>query len=373
MKRAVTVEMLDPRALNRALLARQLLLQRHALSAAEAIERLVGIQSQAPLPPYYGLWTRLEGFAPAELSDLITGRVVVRIVLMRGTVHLVTARDCLALRPVLQPLLERWFHRSSPYGRQLAGVDIAAVVTAGRALVEETPYTLAALGALLRERWPDREANALAQAIRALAPLVQVPPRGLWGVSGQTTLTTTEAWLGQPLATDTAPDALILRYLAAFGPATIADAQKWSGLTALRAPFARLRPRLLTFRDERGRELFDLPDAPRPDPATPAPARFLAEFDNVLLAHADRTRITSEEHRARFMTVNGLVLGTVLVDGFVGGLWKIARERGAATLHVTPFAPLALPARAALTEEGARLLAFAAPGEQHDIAFTSPG
>ena len=363
---------LGPRALNRALLARQMLLRREAISAAETIERLAGMQAQAPFPPYYGLWSRLEGFEPAELSTLLLAREAVRIVLLRGTVHLVTARDALAFRPVVQPYLDRWFHRGSPYGRKLAGLDLAAVLAAGRALVEEEPRTGLALGALLRERWPDRDPKSLAEAIRALVPLVQVPPRGIWGRSGQTTLTTAEAWLGQPLGADAAPDALILRYLAAFGPASIADAQKWSGLAGLRPTFARLRPRLLTFRDERGRELFDLPDAPRPDPSTPAPARFLAEFDNVVLAHADRARIAGGYPASRFITVNGLVLGTILVDGFVGGTWKIARERDAATLHVAPFAPLAPPDRAALAEEGARLLAFAAPEDAHAIVFADP-
>lgn len=366
-------EMLGPRALNRALLARQLLLRREAIPAAEALERLVGMQAQAPFPPYYGLWSRLEGFVPAELSALLLARGAVRIVLLRGTVHLVTARDCLALRPVIQPVLDRWFHRGSTYGRHLAGLDLTGVLVAGRALVEEEPRTGQALGALLRERWPDRDAKSLAEAIRALVPLVQLPPRGVWGASGQATLTTAEAWLGRSLAADAAPDALIRRYLAAFGPATIADAQKWSGLAALRPAFERLRPELLTFRDERGRELFDLPDAPRPDPEGPAPARFLAEFDNVLLAHADRARIAGAIPASRFITINGLVLGTILVDGFVGGTWKIAREHGAAMLHVTPFAPLAPPDRIALAEEGARLLAFAAPGEAHDIAFADPG
>ena len=238
--------------------------------------------------------------------------------------------------------------------------------------MEEEPRTALSLGALLRERWPDHDPKSLAEAVRALVPLVQVPPRGVWGLSGQATLTTAEAWLGQPLADDATPDTLILRYLAAFGPASIADAQKWSGLARLRPAFERLRSVLRTFRDERGRELFDLPDAPRPDPETPAPARFVAEFDNLVLSHADRTRIAGEYPAARYITVNGLVLGTILIDGFIAGTWKIARQQGAATLHVTPFAPLAPPDLVALGEEGARLLAFAAPGEAHEIAFAAP-
>ncbi len=364
---------LGNRALNRALLARQALLHRHTCSVAAMLELLVGMQAQAPQPPYVGLWSRLEGFRPELLSELIADRHAVRIVLMRGTVHLVTARDCLALRPVVQPVLDRVLLPGNPHGRGLVGLDLPPLLAAGRALVEERPRTLIELGAALHARWPDREPTALAQAIRALAPLVQVPPRGLWGGSGQATCTTAESWLGRPLATDPAPDALIVRYLAAFGPATIADAQAWSGLTGLRGAVERLRPQLRTFRDERGRELFDLPDAPRPDPDTSAAPRFIAEFDNLTLSHADRTRIIADNHRSWIGTKNGMIPGLILIDGFVGGIWRIARARDGATLTVTPFAPLAATDRHALGAEGARLLAFAAAGATaHDIRFADP-
>jgi hypothetical protein len=364
-------DVLDRRVLNRALLARQLLLRRAEMPVAEAIEKLVGLQAQAPAPPYVGLWARLEGFRPDDLSRLIAGREVVRIALMRSTIHLVTARDALALRPVVQPVIERAV--MGGYGRILAGLDLGDVAAAGRLLVEERPRTFNEIGKALAERWPGLDPRALPQVVRAWVPLVQVPPRGLWGASGPAAHTTVEAWLGRPVASDPSPDAAVLRYLAAFGPAAVADVQTWSGLTRLGEVMERLRPHLRTFRDEQGRALFDLPDAPRPDPDTPAPPRFLAEFDNVLLSHADRSRVIADDHRRRIATLNGMVPGTFLVDGFVGGTWKTTRQRGAATLHLKPFAPLDAPDRTALAEEGARLLAFAAPDATPDVRFAPPG
>src|SRR5918998_1632101 len=323
------------RELNRATLERQMLVRRQKLPAAEAIEHLVGLQAQAPNPPYVGLWTRLEGFHPDELARLILDRRAVRIALMRNTVHLVTARDCLALRPLVQPVLDRGVYANRAHRAEIEGVDIEALVAAGRTLLEERPRTAKELGELLQTRWPDRDPASLARAIRHLVPLVQVPPRGVWGKSGRATLTTAEAWLGRPLDPAPSLDELVVRYLTAFGPATLKDVQTWSGLTRLREVIDRLRSRLRIFRNEHGKELFDLPDAPRPDPDTPSPARFLPEFDNVLLSHADRTRIITDEHRKRVMTINGLILGTVLVDGFACGTWKITRNRATATLRIT--------------------------------------
>src|SRR5262245_9431602 len=358
------------RALNRATLERQMLLRRWQTPMPDAIERLVGLQAQTPHSWYHGLWTRLEGFRPERLAELLIKRKVVRIALMRSTIHLVTARDCLALRPLMQPVIER--SAKGSFGRHWIGMDTEAVVAAGRALVEQQPRTFSELGKLLAERWPDRNPDALAQVIRAWLPLVQTPPRGVWGMSGTAAHTTAESWLGRPLATNPSIEEVILRYLAAFGPATVKDIQAWSGLTRLSEVTERLRPRLVTFRDEQGRELFDLADAPRPDPDTPAPPRFLYDYDNLLLSHADRTRFITDGYHKQGFTMDGPMPCIILVDGFTNGTWKIIRQRRAATLTIKPFRRLSKKETAALTEEGVQLLAFAASdADTQDIQFTS--
>jgi hypothetical protein len=353
----MTAEVLERRALNRALLERQMLLGRHNLSALDAVERLAGMQAQEPDAPYLGLWTRLEDFEPDELARLISDRRVVRVPLMRSTIHLVSDRDCLKLRPVIQPVLARAFS-GSPFRRKLEGLDLDELLAAGLASLEDRPRTRAELSALLAERWPDRDPLSLAYAITFLAPLVQVPPRGIWGESGQATWTTTESWLGRPLDPTSSPDEIFLRYLAAFGPATVADARAWSGLGGLREVFERLRPQLITFRDERGRELFDVPGAPLPDPETPAPPRFLPAFDNALLSHNDRTRIIPEEHR-KMLSRDRFMRG-VLLDGFACATWKTEQRGGKLTLAIEPFEPLAEENRDVLAREGERLLGFLA-------------
>ena len=365
--------MLGPRELNRATLERQMLLRRQELSALEAIEHLVGMQAQAPAPPYVGLWTRLENFDPDELGRMISSRSAVRIALMRNTVHLVSASDCLTLRPLMQPIIDGNLYSSRARRAELEGVDIEALVAVGRVLLEEEPRTARELGDLLQKSWPDHDPAALARAIRHLLPLIQVPPRGVWGKSGITTHTTAEAWLGRPLGPASSLEEMVLRYLGAFGPATVADVQTWSGLTRLGGVIEDLRPRLLAFRDDRGKELFDLPDAPRPDPDTSAPPRFLPAFDNLILSHADRTRVIADEYRKAIASKNGMVPATVLVDGFVCGTWKTDRARGSIRLVISPFESLTANTRDALTEEGKRLIRFVSEGAgAFEIQFDGP-
>ncbi|MDQ0958263.1 hypothetical protein QFZ66_002141 [Streptomyces sp. B4I13] len=352
---------LDARALNRATLARQLLLSPAELSAKAAVEHLLGLQAQNVKPPYYALAARLEGFAPEQLSGLMADREVVRIVSMRSTIHTHTADDCLTLRPLVQPARER---ELTNFRKGLVGVDLDRLAVLARKLVEDEPRTMGQLREALTVEWPDADPASLAVAARCRLPLVQVTPRGLWGRSGQVALTTAEHWLGRPAEQAPAVDAVVLRYLAAFGPASVKDMQTWAGLTRLREAFERLRPQLSVFRDEHGAELFDLPEAPRPDPETPAPPRFLAEFDNLLLSHADRGRVIPPEYWGRSWQGNQAYC-TLLVDGFLAGVWRLERD----ALVVEPFGRLTGAQKHDVLAEGERVLAVMHPGESYDIRF----
>ena len=344
--------------LNRALMERQLLRRRVKMSAAAVIEHLVGMQAQVPASPYVGLWSRIAGFKPEELSNLLLARAAVRTTLMRDTIHLVSARDCVVLRPVLQSMLAARYWGCS-FGRNLAGVDRAAVISAGRAFVDEKPRTNIELGRLLQKKWPACDAVALGYAIRNLVCLVQVPPRGVWRQGGLPTLAAAETWIGRPMAAISDADETLVRYLRAFGPATVADMQQWSGLSGLKETVERLRPRLKMFRDERGRELFDVPDGARPRTRAAMPARFLPEYDNVLLAHEDRSRVVPPEHRD--YVVRPIGRSAVLVDGFARAFWKVEQTDRRAVLQVVLLDRIAARHRAAIEEEGLKLLVFLAP------------
>jgi len=337
------------------------------MPAEAVIEHLVGMQAQEPIDPYVGLWTRVADFDPMELSGLIEGRRAVRGSTLRTTLHLMTARDFLTLRPILQDVLERAW-RSSPFAKDLVGLDLDEVVAAGRAWLDKEPLTTAQLATLLAERWPDRTPNSLAYASRFLLPIVQVPPRGLWGKKAGPKALTVQTWLGRPLETATAADDAVLRYLAAFGPATVSDIRIWSWLTGLRAVVERLRPQLRTYRDEAGRELFDVADGVFVDPDVPAPIRFLPQYDNIFLSHDDRSRILVEK-----MTVPDLVWkGGVLIDGFVAAAWRIRRDKLRATMRIEHVHPITAEQHLEIEEEATRLFAFlAADAETRDVQIVA--
>jgi hypothetical protein len=342
--------------LNRATLARQMLLAREKTTVVRAVERLAGLQAQLARPPFIGLWSRIAGFEAADLARAVHDRRIVRATLMRATLHLMTADDYHALRPALQPMLTEAMRGVLKDGA--AGFDLERVIATARAALGKEPRTFEALRASLAAGWPGLDERALGYAVRTHLPLVQVPTDARWGWPSVSAFALADTWTGKKVGKGAGATALVLRYLGAFGPASVRDAQAWSGMRSLADAFAELRPKLSVFHDEKGRELFDLPKAPRPKAKTTAPVRFLPDYDNLVLGHADRTRIVPEEHRPRLATKNLQVPATFLVDGFVAGTWKIERARSTAALSVTAFEPLARQAKADLTAEGKALLRF---------------
>jgi hypothetical protein len=377
---------LSLRALNRATLHRQLLLQRTAQPAGRAVADLAGMQAQAPLAPYVGLWTRLTGFRPAHLENLLTERAVVRAHVMRNTVHLTGAHDFIAFRPLFQPLIDRALRGT--FGRRLAGVDLAAVTRIASPLLAEHPLTRVQLAAELAPHWPDHDPGSLAYAATHLLPLVQVPPRGLWSQTGPATFFLASTWLAgedpAPLEPAVAVEQLVLRYLAAYGPASVADVRAWSGLSRLREVTERLGDRLRPVAGPDGARLLDLAEAPSPDPDVPAPPRFLPEYDNLLLSFADRSRVIPHDRPVPLPPGHGASAGTLLIDGQWQANWKIIRGNGKsgngksgdgqAILRVEPFVRLGAADREAIEAEGAGLLAFAAAGaDVRDVQFAPVG
>jgi hypothetical protein len=350
-------DVLAVRDLSRATLARQMLLAREKATVPGAVERLAGLQAQLARPPFIGLWSRVLGFRAEDLARAVRQRKVVRATLMRGTLHLMTAKDYVDLRPALQPMLSAGMQGVLKDRAQ--GFDLDGVTATARACLDEQPRTFEELRGVLGKAWPGLDVRALGHAVRTHLPLVQVPDETRWGWPGAASFAVAETWLGRKMGKGGGESALVLRYLGAFGPASVRDAQTWSGMRSLAEAFEALRPQLAVFRDEKGRELFDLKKAPRPPADTQAPVRFLPDYDNLVLAHADRTRIVPEAHRPRLATKNLQVPATFLVDGFVAGSWKIERKRSAAVLALTAFEPLLKKAKAELTTEGKALLAFA--------------
>jgi Winged helix DNA-binding domain len=349
------VRTLTLRELNRATLARQLLLRRHRLSVTNALERTAGLQAQWPPSPYIGLWTRLESFRPDALMRALSRRRVVKATLMRRTLHLVSARDYLAYGGIYRASMMRELERQlTALGEELdvveAGERLAALADEPRA----RPELLALLG-LPKLRVGDRSPWLLWYGLSAYAGLVNGPESSVWrSHTAGGTFVRARTWLGDDCASgDGTATQLVRSYLGAFGPASRADIAKWTGMARVVVDRGLAGLRLRRFSDELDRELYDLPRAPLPDGDTPAPARLLPRFDNLVLAHEDRRRVISDEHRAAAIE-GGEVRPTFLVDGFVAGLWSLERGR----VRLQPFTPLPRATRRELREEAERLEAF---------------
>jgi hypothetical protein len=337
------------RDLNRTLLARQHLLARTSMPALAMVEHLVGLQAQENLPPYLSLAARIDGFDPRELSDALESRAAVRLLTMRGTIHVLTPDDALALRPWVQPALDQ-VSRSNQMNKPARHVEVEDVVAETRRLLEDGPLPVKELGERLADAFPDATAAALAHVARERAPLVQVPPRGLWRASGGVVYQTVENHLGRPTSEINVRE-LVRRYLRAFGPATAADMTVWSRVTRLGPVFTSMADELEVVETEDGRRLYDVPGAPVLDGSAPAPVRLLGAYDNVWLSHADRSRIVPEDVRGRWAGTNGGVGSTVFVDGLMAGLWWWRDDR----VELDVFRRLSRSERRELDEEVERV------------------
>jgi hypothetical protein len=350
----VPSETLTLRQLNRATLARQMLLARKRVTPVKAVEQLLGLQAQLPRPPMVGLWSRLERLEREDVVRQLLDRRIVRATTMRATLHLLSAADYLRFRGPLQAALDRAMPK-----QRADGLDFDHLVDVGRSFFS-TPRTFDAFRDHLETRHPKADVRAMAYAVRTRLPLVMVPTKSPWGFPVQAEFVVADTWLGNAPSDVRTTDALVLRYLEAFGPATVADMQAWSGLQGLKAVMEALRPKLHTFKGEGRTELFDLPDAPRPAEDTPVPVRFLPEWDNIIVSRSD-ARLLAPAHRPAVFRPGLRVLATVLVDGMVAGIWKTERKAAAATLIVEPFTPLPKRVRAEIEEEGQALLRFVEP------------
>ncbi|HET9317437.1 MAG TPA: winged helix DNA-binding domain-containing protein [Vicinamibacteria bacterium] len=352
---------LTRRALGRATLARQMLLQRERLPALKAVERLVALQAQWPRPPYVGLWTRLAGFERSHLTALLRKRQVVRATFVRATLHLVTAKDFLALRPSLQPMLDGGL--AAVLRDRAKGLDAAGLAAQARRFLAKGPRTFEEVREHLAKDTPGADVRAMGYAVRLSLPLVQVPTEAEspWAFPTGSSFAVAEDWLGRPFPRGAGtPAALVMRYLAGYGPSSLADIQAWSGFNGLRETVEALRPRLRVFRDEQEREVFDVPDAPRPPEDVPAPVRLVPEYDNLITARTD-DRFVAKADRSKVYLSALRIAATVLVDGRVAGTWRIDRTKSAAVLTIVPFTPLPARAKQDALAEAEALLRFVEP------------
>ena len=357
-------ETLSVRDLSRATLARQMLLARETTTVPRALERLLAVQSQWPKPPFVAFWSRLEGFTRDGLSELAKKNAVVRGTAFRGTIFLMLPKDYAAFRASIQPTLERGL--ISVAGKHVPEKERDAVVTLARKFFAKTPASFDALRDELAKRGHENaRIRAEAYVARLRIPLLQVATDVDWGWHGQCDFALAESMVKEPIATELADDALVLRYLAALGPATVADAQNFLGVTKLKYSFARLRDKLVVFENDAGKELFDLPKAPRPGGDVEAPVRFLPDFDNVVMGHLDRRRAVPEEFKAKVFLPGLVVARTFLVDGFVAGTWKVDVAKKKATITVTKLGKKLPPA---VLEEAEKLVRFMEPeAKEHAV------
>ena len=348
------------RQLNRATLARQMLLRRESTKPLLAMERLVALQAQWPRPPFVGLWSRVKGFERRDLRALLEGRQAVRATLLRGTLHVLSAKDYVTLRPAIQTALEAGMR--SILRQRGTELPVDRLALQARDILAKGPLTFEDLRDLLKRAHPKADERAMGYAVRMALPLIMVPEGdSAWSFPAQSRFALADDWIGRTVPLEpAAADPLVLRYLAAYGPASVRDMQAWSGLPALAETVERLRPRLATFRDETGREVFDLPQAPRPDAGAEAPVRFVPEYDNLIATRADE-RFVAKAYRPRVFLSALRIAATVLVDGFVAGTWKVEVKKGRATVTIAPIAPFTARAKKEVATEAESLAAFQEP------------
>lgn len=350
-------------ALNRATLARQGLLNRLSLSPVAAAGRFGWLQAQVVAPPALSLWARLEGLRREAVLKAIHARQLVRAPFLRNTLHIVPADDYLQFWPLVQPALARAF--ASFFRPHQRAFDLSAALAAARALLEEGPRTMSELAAVLATRIPGAEASALAYAVRTFLPVVQVPdPSAPWGFPAQPRYGLAQSWLERPVADEVGGEplqGLVGRYLVAFGPATRQDMQAWLGAPVPATAFHNDALGLQPLRGPDGQTLWDVAEGRLLDEDVPAPPRLLPEFDQLLLAHADRARVIDPAYRKAVFLSVGRVRATILVDGFVAGVWTIERKKAQATLVLSPFRPLSRSVREALVAEAEGVLTLVAP------------
>jgi hypothetical protein len=343
----VTEQVLTTRALNRALLARQLLLERSTLPVAAALEQIGGIQDQYAPSGYIGLWSRLRTFALDDLTRSLEARTVIQATLMRSTIHLVSREDYWPLALATREARRTHWQRAAP-DAPIPEAMAEAAATLRAALADGGALRRKEIEALLGKR--------TAQGVGLWLDLVRVPPSGTWERRRADLYAAAEDWLGPPeIDTSKAIDLLVRRYLNGFGPASLKDVVSFTGLppAGLAPVLERIATRKATTED--GEPLHDLPDAPLPDPRTPAPPRFLPTWDATLLVHARRTGLLPEEYRSRVFSIrNPHSTPTFLVDGAVAGTWRYEKGR----IDLETFAPLAATTTRALHAEADRLAAF---------------